>query len=395
MNGSHVCPVCEDSDVFGFFEIAQIPVQDGILWPTREEATHSPTGRIHLSLCENCGYIWNDAFEPGKIRYIPGYNFSLWHSPVYQDFVRELTADLVSTYDLRGKTIIEIGCGDGHFLNAICALGRSRGIGFDPVHQHRLDAKSDDQVQFVQDYYSDKYSEHRADFICCRQVLQSISHPSHPKSFLTGLRKTIAGEGVVLYFEVPNASYILGQQIYWYVTYEYSSYFTAHSLSRLFESCGFEVCRASPVYESGQYLGIEAVAAVGTIRRQYGPHDGIQELKRQASHFSDAYRSTIDTWRTRMEELRSSGKRVAAWGAGGRAIGFLNALQIRDQIPFVVDINPERQGQYLPATGQVVVSPQHLAEYRPDTLIITNPTYTNEIERQVQQLGVACEFLVL
>jgi hypothetical protein len=61
----------------------------------------------------------------------------------------------------------------------------------------------------------------------------------------------------------------------------------------------------------------------------------------------------------------------------------------------VVDINPERQGQYLPATGQVVVSPQHLAEYRPDTLIITNPTYTNEIERQVQQLGVACEFLVL
>jgi hypothetical protein len=41
------------------------------------------------------------------------------------------------------------------------------------------------------------------------------------------------------------------------------------------------------------------------------------------------------------------------------------------------------------------VSPQHLAEYRPDTLIITNPTYTQEIERQVQQLGVACEFLVL
>src|SRR5262249_4339771 len=151
------------------------------------------------------------------------------------------------------------------------------------------------------------------------------------------------------------------------------------SLSRLFEACGFAVSRARPVYEHGQYLGIEAAPAQGVIPHHHGPHEGIEALTQQTSRFADEYHSMVERWRRRMHELHSSGKRVAAWGAGGSAISFLSALRIHDQVPFVVDINPERQGQYLPVTGQVVVGPQRVAEYRPDALIITNPTYETEI----------------
>ena len=82
-------------------------------------------------------------------------------------------------------------------------------------------------------------------------------------------------------------------------------------------------------------------------------------------------------------------------GAGEHGINFLNILNIRELMPFIVDINPNRIGKFLPGTGQKVVAPEFLIEYKPDMIMITNPTYKTEIQEHVKMLGVQCEFLVL
>jgi hypothetical protein len=83
------------------------------------------------------------------------------------------------------------------------------------------------------------------------------------------------------------------------------------------------------------------------------------------------------------------------WGAGGRGINFLNLIEASGFIRHIVDINPDRRGGYVPGSGQLVVAPEFLQDYRPDLVLLTNPTYENEVRQQVAALGVSCEFLTI
>ena len=93
--------------------------------------------------------------------------------------------------------------------------------------------------------------------------------------------------------------------------------------------------------------------------------------------------------------MKRDNTRAIPWGAGERGIGFLSSLNIQDLMPFIVDINPDRIGKYLPGTGQKVVPPGFLTEYKPDVIIVTNPTYETEIKEHARKLGVSPDFLVL
>ncbi len=72
-----------------------------------------------------------------------------------------------------------------------------------------------------------------------------------------------------------------------------------------------------------------------------------------------------------------------------------NLFDLKKVVPFIVDINIKRQGKYLPGSGQAIVSPEFVAEYQPDLIIITNPTYAKEITTHVRKLGVDPDFWIL
>ena len=110
--------------------------------------------------------------------------------------------------------------------------------------------------------------------------------------------------------------------------------------------------------------------------------------------YAERYQQRLVSWAARFRALKQAGQRIIAWGAGGQGITFLNLLKTSKQVPYIVDINPERQGKFVPGSAQRVVAPEFLLNYRPDVVLITNPTYENEIRQQVAAMGLTCEFLV-
>jgi hypothetical protein len=70
-------------------------------------------------------------------------------------------------------------------------------------------------------------------------------------------------------------------------------------------------------------------------------------------------------------------------------VAFLSTLKIRDEIDFVVDINPHRQGKYLAGSGKQIVPPAFLREYRPETVIVMNPIYCDEIRAELDRMGLS------
>ena len=65
------------------------------------------------------------------------------------------------------------------------------------------------------------------------------------------------------------------------------------------------------------------------------------------------------------------------------------------QIEYVVDINPHRQGSYMAGTGQKIVSPEFLKDYRPDIVIVMNPIYSEEITKQLKSMRLEPEILTV
>jgi hypothetical protein len=89
----------------------------------------------------------------------------------------------------------------------------------------------------------------------------------------------------------------------------------------------------------------------------------------------------------------AAGRRVVVWGSSSKGVSFLTTLGLGDEVGYVVDINPYRQGKFMPGTGHEIVAPQRMATYRPDVVLVMNPIYTDEIGASLRELGVRAELV--
>jgi len=119
-----------------------------------------------------------------------------------------------------------------------------------------------------------------------------------------------------------------------------------------------------------------------------------EDIPAAITEFAAEHQRKCELWRSRLRRLREEKKRAVLWGSGGKGISFANALPTREVIEQIVDINPDRQGKFIPGSGQRIVPPESLVANPPDYIILTNVLYEQEIKRTVVDLGLQCEFWV-
>lgn len=370
-----------------FFDMPDVPVFCNVLWPDRNRAQQCERGDIKLAFCPQTGLIRNIAFDPSRLNYTEAYENALDFSPHFQDYIRSLAAHLVQRHQLYQKDIIEIGCGQGHFLRALCQLGDNRGTGFDPSYAPPSETgDAGGYITFIQDYYGEGYAHQASDFICCRHTLEHIQDPA---TLLHTLRQSLGNPETVVFFEVPNALYSFRHMAIWDIIYEHCCYFAPVSLAGVFTACGFDVQDLSEAYD-GQFLCLEA--RPGTIDTAVDAEQ-MYELSQDVQAFQTNFDRKLHIWQQHLAELSRAGKRAVVWGAGSKGVTFLNLLKAWGQIDYVVDIHPRKAGMYIPGTGQQIVPPAFLQTYQPDVVLIMNPIYTDEIRAMSQALNVDPEFV--
>ena len=121
----------------------------------------------------------------------------------------------------------------------------------------------------------------------------------------------------------------------------------------------------------------------------------LEELADYVRTFPERCTTRLGEWKQRLEGYREGDKKVVLWGSGSKGVSFLTTLDVGEQIAYVVDINPYRQGYYMSGTGQRIVAPDFLKEYRPDTVIVMNPVYKEEIARDLSGIGLTPEIVTL
>jgi SAM-dependent methyltransferase len=386
-----ICPAC-GTKARPFFELPSVPTNSCVLMESEEEALAYPRGDVVLGFCTGCGFVWNLAFDPRLTEYSGRYEETQGFSPTFREFHRKLAAELLERHGLRDKDILEIGCGKGEFLALLCELGQNRGIGFDPSYDEQREILDGiDNVRVVRDFYSDAYADLQADLVCCKMTLEHI--PDTGEFARLARRAMRPNPESVLYFLVPNAKRILNECAFEDIYYEHCSYFTAGSLARLFRSTGLRIHRLGTEY-AGQYLAIEAGPADQATELELAEECDLAELQSLVASFSRRCEAKIDSWRRRLRSARSNGS-VVLWGSGSKGVAFLGAVDRDRLVDRVVDINPHKQGHYMPSSGQEIVAPASLRDDPPDTVIVMNAIYEQEIAAELAGMGIGAEVFSL
>ncbi len=211
-----------------------------------------------------------------------------------------------------------------------------------------------------------------ADVVICRHV---IEHVPDPLILLQSIRQALEkSRNPSVFFETPCVEWILHNKVIWDFFYEHCSLFTKDSVRVAFESAGFKIDAIHHVF-NGQYLWIEASLDSPKKPQQI---DSTKILS-LAKEYARSERAIIRTWMSRIKSLAAHGK-VALWGAGAKGTTFANIIDAnRYLLDCIVDLNPNKQGQFLPGTGHPIIGYQELPPRGVTDAILMNPNYQKEI----------------
>jgi len=80
---------------------------------------------------------------------------------------------------------------------------------------------------------------------------------------------------------------------------------------------------------------------------------------------------------------------IALWGAGAKGVTFANLVDSEGSwINCIIDINPKKQGKYVPGTGHPIVSYKEIRNYDIRNIILMNPNYRQEILKLLADSGI-------
>ena len=374
------CPVC-GADAQRFLVRESVPANQNLLLSSRERARDVTRGTLALHACGTCGFVFNAAFAPDRLEYGATYENTQTASQAFAQYLDGRVARVVERCGPHATTIVEVGCGKGTFLARVveAAVG-STGYGFDTSYEGP-DSVRDGRLRFFKHYFAGGHVPEPVDALVCRHV---IEHVPDPIAFLGSIRDVLESKTTKIFFETPCVEWIVRNQVLWDFFYEHCSYFNAASLEEAFRRAGFEVAGVRHVF-GGQYLWLEATPASA---RRTSPTDGgrVLELCRE---FAAAQSAALERWMLRLRALREHGK-LAIWGAGAKGVTFAGLVDPHAALfDCVVDVNPRKQGCFVPGTGHAIVAPEELAERDIRTAVLMNPNYRHENERMLATMGCA------
>ena len=369
----------------------RLPAMQNMVHRTREHALAATEGAFALAACASCGYAWNAAFDEARLTYDDSYDNAV-PSAVMARYYDEIAEYLGRKYDLARGYVVDIGCGDGKFLKALARVWpECRGLGVDPALP-RDEQLADGRIRLVKGVFDASQLEAAPSLFVCRHVLE---HMPDPVAFVRALRTAIGDRpGVPLFAEVPDLDWIVQHGAFWDFCYEHCNYFREPSLRAVFAHAGFEPLESRAAF-GGQYRWIEGRTAGGATAAA-GPAG--QAWVRALESYAAQERDEIEGARRRVASLKAGGMPVAVWGMATKGIVY-SLLVDPDStlIDLSVDINPNKQGCFVPLSGRAIEAPSALTRLAAGggrlAIVVMNPNYVDEIRGACASLGVAADFL--
>jgi len=354
------CRLCGDNKLVSQFTMDRAPANISFL-PREEDLPANKSIELTVYQCDSCGMVQlADILESD---FYDDYVMTVSHSPQMAAYQRQQAADFVQKYDLAGKTVLEVGCGDGFYLTHLAELEMNV-AGIEPSQSFRQMA-TDRGIRCYEGYVSQEHPPAGGPYqaFVTRQVFE---HVPDPRDFLLGIRAGLTSDAVGL-IEVPSLEQALEHERFFDFFPDHLNYYSKRTLQYAIESCGFEV-ESIERGMNGEYLVayVRNAAAQNVVRIG----NAIERIAKQLREICGG--------------SARAGQKVAVWGAGAKGITALAASGDLE-IDYVIDSDPHKQGRFMPVSHYPIQAPNQLHVQPVDLVVLTALAYRDEIIQQLRQ----------
>lgn len=349
---------------------------------------------LRAVVCHDCWLVGLDYVVPPETIF-RNYAYLSSYSPSWVQHAARFVDTAVARFGLGARSmVLEIASNDGYLLQHVVERGIGA-LGVEPAENIAALAQSRGiatEVAFFDPAVADRLRRRgvSADLVVANNVL---AHVPSPGSIVAGLPLVLAPDGVVS-IEVPHLQCLLQGSEFDTIYHEHYSYFSLGFLRRLLDASRLRVFDVERLTTHGGSLRV--LACHRSSPRPTEPTvaqvvaDEIAAGLEQPETFA---RFGTQVLRVRHDLLaflagaRREGRTVAGYGAAAKGNTLLNYCGIgADDIRYVVDLNPLKQGHLMPQSRIPVLAPERLAETRPDYVLILPWNLRDEIVRSMSHI---------
>ncbi|MFI5284057.1 MAG: class I SAM-dependent methyltransferase [Candidatus Dormibacterales bacterium] len=383
---SHACRSCGSTQLEPVLSLGRTPLANALL---REEdlSRPEPTFPLELVFCPACALVQITETVPPE-QLFGHYLYLSSFSDTMVKHSEELAHRLIRERGLDSKSlVVEVASNDGYLLQFYQQAGVPV-LGIEPAANVAAVAEEKGIPTLVRFFGREVAQElrdsgRRADVIHANNVL---AHVADLNGFVAGMAITLKNDGVAV-IEAPHVKPMIERLEFDTIYHEHLCYYSLTALQPLFKRHGLEIVDVHEIPLHGGSLQVHAalsgrpsdrVCRLLEEERQAGV--GEREFYRD---FGDKVRSLKKELVAFLGDLKSSGSRIAAYGASAKGATLLNFCRIgRETIDFVADRSTVKQDLYTPGTHLLVRSPEALVEDRPDHVLLLTWNFADEILEQ-------------
>jgi hypothetical protein len=373
-----------------FADLGTSPLANSYLAPERVNAME-PFYPLRALVCGECFLVQLEEFETPEAIFSDYAYFSSYSSS-WIEHSRRYSEQMVERLGLNGDShVVEIASNDGYLLQFFHER-QIPVLGIEPaanVAKVALQKGIPTLVEFfgVQTA-SSLAGESAADLLLGNNVL---AHVPDLNDFVAGM-KVLLKRGGVITMEFPHLMRLIAENQWDTIYHEHFSYFSFLTVSRVFAAHGLRLFDVQELPTHGGSLRIFGAHADDPDKPETDAARELRERERAAGFESlDTYlgygrRVEADKRQilSFLINLKQQGLRVVGYGAPAKGNTLLNYCGVRqDFIDYTCDLNPHKQGHFLPGSHIPIRSPEAIREEQPDVVLILPWNLKDEIVEQL------------
>ncbi|CAN7729016.1 class I SAM-dependent methyltransferase [Acidovorax sp. LjRoot66] len=385
------CRHCASPVTLPLADLGTAPPSNAYL---REPALHAPERwyPLRVLVCENCWLVQTEDFAAADALFDADYAYFSSFSSSWLAHAKAYVDDMAERLSLGAHSqVVEVAANDGYLLQYVAGRGIPC-LGVEPTASTAAAARARG-IEVVEQFFGVALARtlvangRAADLTVANNVL---AHVPDINDFVAGFAVLLKPQGVAT-FEFPHLLQLVQQCQFDTLYHEHFSYLSLTAVQRIFAANGLTVTDVQELPTHGGSLRVFAQRSDTDLK----PEERVGHLlarEAAAGVASAAFYSGFQSESLRIKrellifllDCHARDLKVGAYGAAAKGNTLLNFAGVRaDLLPYVVDRNPAKQGQYLPGSRIHIVDEEHLRAHRPDRVLILPWNLQDEVVAQL------------
>lgn len=374
-----ICRFCDTPLGPTLVDLGETPLANSYLPDTAEARDVERRFPLHARVCPSCWLVQLDFDASETDIFAEDYAYLSSFSNSWVAHAKYYADTMITRFELGSDSrVVEIASNDGYLLEHFVAQGVPV-LGVEPAGYAASVARKkgvETRVAFFGAETADalKAEGYEADLMTANNVL---AHVPDIRDFLSGFATLLKPTGVVT-FEFPSLINLVRELQFDTIYHEHYSYLSLCAVERMLASVGLVVFDVEALPTHGGSLRVFAAPDAAGRSVLQAVHDTLAEERTYGLETLDAYVGYAERvaarcagFRKFLDQAKSEGELVAAYGAAAKGNTFLNACAVTTKdIVAVGDRNDQKQGKLLPGTHIPVRSPDAILALEPDYIVI-------------------------